>query len=74
VGQPQTVSIQASGGTPPYDWQLTQGTLPPGLQFNSVGSLFGTAQQSGDTTIFVRVTDSAQGQQTQAFDLQVMDA
>ena len=28
----------------------------------------------GDTTIFVRVTDFVGGQQTQAFDLQVMDA
>ena len=76
VGQAKKVSIAASGGTPPYRFQLTQGTLPPNLQFNSYGTLFGTAQQSGDTTIFIKVTDSArpQGQQTQAFDLQVMDA
>ena len=74
VGQPDKVSIAASGGTPPYRFQLTQGTLPPDLQFNSFGTLFGTAQQSGDTTIFIKVTDSAspQGQQTQAFDLQVL--
>ena len=72
--QQKKVSIEASGGTPPYTFALTQGTLPPNLQLNSLGTLFGTVQAAGgDTTIFVQVSDSARppAKLTQAFDLQI---
>jgi hypothetical protein len=77
VGQAKKVSIEASGGKPPYKFRLTQGTLPPNLKLNSQGTLFGTVQSAGgDTTIFVEVTDSArpQARLTQAFDLQIAPA
>jgi hypothetical protein len=76
VGQPKKTGIVASGGTPPYNFAITDGALPAGLSFNSRGTLFGTAQSSGDTTIWIRVTDAAQpqGHLTQAFDLQIEPA
>jgi hypothetical protein len=76
VGQPKKFTIEASGGQPPYKFQLTGGTLPPNLQFSPRGTLSGTALNAGDTTIWVKVTDTArpQGHLTQAFDLQVEPA
>jgi hypothetical protein len=76
VGKAQKFTIQASGGKPPYTFQITQGTLPAGLTFNSKGTLGGKPTAVSDTTIFVKVTDVAtpKGQQTTAFDLQVNPA
>ena len=74
VGQAKKISIQASGGTPPYAFQLTQGTLPAGLNFNAKGTLYGTGTQPTDTTIFIKVTDSARPTKanlTQAYALRV---
>jgi hypothetical protein len=74
VGQIKKTRVQAVGGTLPYSFGITQGTLPPGLGFNHLGTLFGRPTQSGDTTIFVKVIDFVGAHLTQAFDLQVMDA
>jgi hypothetical protein len=74
VGRAKKTRIQAIGGTQPYSFGITQGTLPAGLGFNYLGTLFGKPTQSGDTTIFVKVIDFVGSHLTQAFDLQVMDA
>jgi len=73
VGQSANFSMEAVGGTPPYSFQITQGTLPPGLNFSSSGTISGTPTQTDDTTIFVKLTDSAspQGHITEAFALRV---
>jgi hypothetical protein len=75
VGRLKKTSIKAVGGTQPYSFGLSQGsTLPPGLQFNYRGTLWGKPTQSGDTTIFVKVVDFIGANLTQAFDLEVADA
>jgi hypothetical protein len=74
LGQIKKTRVQAVGGTLPYSFGITQGTLPPGLGFNHLGTLFGRPTQSGDTTIFIKVIDFVGAHVTQAFDLQVMDA
>ena len=74
VGQAKKTRIQGVGGTKPYSFGITQGTLPAGLNFNYLGTLGGTATQAGDTTIFVKLIDFVGAHLTQAFDLQVMDA
>jgi len=63
--------IQAIDGAPPYSFGISQGALPLGLTFNSNGNLSGTPKESGDMTIFVKVTDFAGAHLTQAFDLEV---
>jgi Putative Ig domain len=74
VGHGKKFLIEAVGGTKPYSFGITQGPLPAGLHFDYRGILYGTPAVSGDTTIFVKVTDFVGAHLTQAFDLQVMDA
>jgi len=72
VGRAAKTMIQATGGTPPYSFGLSQGSvLPVGLSLNNQGTLWGSPKQSGDTTIFVKVIDLIGNNKTQAFDLQV---
>jgi hypothetical protein len=59
-------SIDATGGSsvwawpPPWSWQVTDGTVPPGLTFSDLqthGWLDGTPTTTGDYTFTVRLTD-----------------
>lgn len=61
VGAPYSISLIASGGTPPYgNWTVSGGSLPPGLTLSpSVGVISGTPNASGTFTFSVTVTDSA---------------
>ena len=71
VGQAYDFDIQAVGGTPPYQFQLTQGSLPAGIVLSSDGKLSGTPTEATGTTAFIKLSDSAAGHLTQAFDCQV---
>ena len=49
---------EAMGGTPPYIWSITAGSLPPGLALNnSSGVLSGTSSVSGDFSLSLTVRD-----------------
>jgi hypothetical protein len=71
VGQAYDFDIQAVGGTPPYQFQLTQGSLPAGIGISSNGKVSGAPSDATGTTAFIELSDSAGGQVTQAFDCQV---
>ena len=71
VGQAYDFDIQAVGGTPPYQFQLTQGSLPAGIGVSSNGKVSGTPTDAAGTTAFIKLSDSAGGHVTQAFDCQV---
>jgi hypothetical protein len=73
VGVPASVQIEASGGTPSYSFQITQGMLPKNLRLNETGMITGVPEGAGDTTVFVKVTDNAGATLTQAFDVQVSE-
>ena len=51
----------ASGGTGPYTYALTSGSLPAGITLSSAGLLAGTATAGGSFPIKVTVTDSSTG-------------
>jgi hypothetical protein len=69
IGCPETNSevglvfaspVLASGGSPPYTWNVSAGGLPPGVILDpSSGAISGTPLQSGSVQFAVDVHDSA---------------
>jgi len=59
VGASYAWLLTASGGTPPYVWSVSVGTLPPGLSINEgTGEVTGTSTGTGVFPFTVRVSDS----------------
>ena len=71
VGVAGQFDFEVSGGTPPYAFTITQGTLPRGLTLSRRGRLSGTARRPADTTVFINVRDHAGASLTQAFPVRV---
>jgi hypothetical protein len=57
IGYP-SISLTASGGTPPYTWSISSGALPGGLALGS-SSISGTPSASGAFTFSVKALDTA---------------
>jgi hypothetical protein len=52
-------TIQTTGGTTPFSWSITSGTLSAGLSLNaSTGVISGTPTTNGTSNFTVQVTDS----------------
>jgi hypothetical protein len=65
---PYSVTLAASGGTPPYRWTVTSGTLPVGITLASASGVLSGVPLSAGTFIFtVQVSDSASLVATQTF-------
>ncbi len=59
VGVSYQATLEASGGTGPYNWRISAGVLPPGLSFDSKsGTISGTPVDAGDFSFTVQVSDS----------------
>ena len=63
LGVPYTAGVAATGGTTPYEWEVTQGALPPGLAFSFEDLpdgddlvITGTPDQVGNFTFTLQVT------------------
>lgn len=63
--------IVASGGTPPYSFEITAGTLPDNLVLSSSGLISGTATDAANSTITIAVTDAASATAEKEFTLTV---
>ncbi len=59
VGVAYTASLEASGGTAPYTFAVTSGTLPAGLALASDGQFSGTPTTAGEANLGFTVTDAA---------------
>ena len=68
---PYSQSITASGGTAPYDYAVTSGSLPPGLTLSSGGVLSGAPTASGSFNITVTATDALTYTGSQAYTVTV---
>src|SRR4051812_1632661 len=74
IGRPYTANIQVNGGTPPFQWKLTKGKLPPGFALEATsGILNGTATTPGDYNFTISVTDSARSSAAGTFTIKVED-
>ncbi len=57
VGAPYSATLTASGGTTPYTWSISSGSLPKGLSLTaSSGTISGTPTTAGTSSFTVKVT------------------
>jgi Putative Ig domain/Bacterial lectin len=60
VGIAYTDTLTATGGTAPYSWSVSTGTLPSGITLNaSTGVLAGTPTAAGTSSFTIKVTDAS---------------
>jgi large repetitive protein len=71
VGAAYSATLSAAGGTPPYTWSLTAGSLPPGLALSASGSISGTPTTAGSYSFTVQAADTAAGKASQAFSVSI---
>ncbi|PZQ18412.1 MAG: autotransporter outer membrane beta-barrel domain-containing protein [Rhodanobacter denitrificans] len=58
---PYSQSFEASGGTAPYTYAVTAGTLPAGITLSSGGQMTGTPTAPGDYPVTITATDASTG-------------
>ena len=58
MGIAYSQTIAGSGGTAPYSFGVTAGTLPAGLTLTAAGVLAGTPTAAGTSTFTIRATDA----------------
>ena len=71
VGAPYNTSLAATGGTVPYQWSVSAGSLPTGISLQSSGVLSGTTSLSGSYGFTAKVSDSSGNSSTHALTLSV---
>lgn len=68
LNQSYSASFSATGGTAPYEWNVTDGALPGGLTLDPFsGEITGTATAAGSFTFTVSVSDQLFNSQSQQF-------
>jgi hypothetical protein len=58
VNAPYNATLAATGGTAPYSWSVTSGSLPKGLSLSNTGVVSGTPTSAGSSTVTIQVTDA----------------
>jgi hypothetical protein len=60
ANMPYSTSLSAIGGTAPYQWSVTSGTLPSGIQLQtSTGVITGMTPLAGSYSLTAQVTDAS---------------
>jgi len=67
-----TASLSASGGTPPYAWNVASGSLPAGITLSASGAITGVATTPGNYSFTTQVKDAANQAASKAMSLNVM--
>jgi len=71
AGTPYSQTLSASGGTAPYTFAVTAGTLPPGLTLSTGGVLSGTPSAAGTFNFTGRAADADNRTGSRAYTLTV---
>ena len=72
VGNSYSATLAAAGGTTPYTWAVTSGSLPAGLSLSaSSGAITGTPSTTGTSSFTVTVTDSSSPAKTASANLSI---
>jgi hypothetical protein len=75
VGVQYSASLMAAGGTPPYTWTLTNGSLPAGLTLNTDGVIAGVPDATADNVpLTFQASDAGGGTVTANLTLNVAPA
>ena len=67
-------ALSAAGGTPPYSWTITSGSLPSGLNLSSNGEISGTPTLAEQSAFTVEVKDAVGDSASAPLQLQVTAA
>jgi hypothetical protein len=59
VGQAYSTQLNAAGGTSPYTWSVSSGSLSTGLSLSAAGVISGTPTTAGSSTFTATVTDAS---------------
>jgi hypothetical protein len=59
VGAAYSAQLSASGGTAPYSFSVTSGSLPNGLTLSSTGAISGTPTAAGTATFTAQAQDAS---------------
>jgi hypothetical protein len=71
VGTAYSTSLTAMGGTAPYTWLQTGGSMPDGLWLDASGVITGTPSTEGTFNFTAQVTDSASETANKDFSLTI---
>ena len=71
VGAPYSQMLSMTGGSGPYSWFVTSGSLPSGLALSSAGTIAGTPAAAGTSTFTLGVADAASNTSTQTFNITI---
>ncbi|MFC4589263.1 fibronectin type III domain-containing protein [Sphaerisporangium corydalis] len=70
VGAPYSDQLTFSGGTGPYVWSVSAGSLPPGITLNTgTGLLSGTPTTTGSSSFTIKIVDANNQSDTRAASL-----
>jgi hypothetical protein len=73
IGTAYSDTLAASGGTGPYTWSVSAGSLPAGITLGAAtGTLAGTPTASGTFSLTVQVTDADGQSATEATTLTII--
>jgi hypothetical protein len=74
VGQAYGVQLNGTGGTTPYMWTVSAGTLPGGLSLSSSGLISGSATVAGSSSFTAQLTDAKGQTASQAYTVTITAA
>jgi acid phosphatase len=71
VAQAYSAQLNATGGTSPYSWSVSSGSLPAGLSLSPSGMISGTPTTAGTPTFTATVSDASSQTASRNFTLTI---